>query len=165
MTYLKGSFPAISDLVIAYIIGTLYPPQFDGSQNYTTEYQRAITAVSEAIFTCNTEYIDRGFKNKTYAYEFAVPPGLHGFDIAYTFANGPGSSGVSSYKVAEALQQYIAGFVMTGTPSAKEAGVPQFAMYGDADQEVTFSNDTSIAIMQDGNANPRCSWWQKALYA
>ncbi|KAK5125192.1 hypothetical protein LTR85_000868 [Meristemomyces frigidus] len=153
-----GAWPS----VIEYITEVLYPPNFDGSQaqGYTNQIARAAALVSEAIFTCNTFYLDKAYGNNTFAYLFSVPPALHGFDIAYTYYSGNNAS-VQSTSVAIALQEYITHFAETGSPN--EAGVPYFNMYG-ANATVQDLNITGISEMMDPTANQRCNWWQKALY-
>ena len=61
----------------------------------------------------NTFCLDKAFSNQTYAYQFSVPPGLHGEDVAYTFSNGPAND-VGSDSAAVALQQYITSFASRG---------------------------------------------------
>ena len=156
-----SGLPDISPSALDYISNVLYPPTFDGSMGYKNDYERAAAGVMDAILSCNAYYLDQGFKNKTYFYEFAVPPALHGFDVAYTFANGNPSPGVASPKVAAALQEYITSFVVNGVPTGK--GAPKFPMYG-SDRETIVLNATSIEERMDQVTNRRCAWWQKALY-
>lgn len=150
--------------VLSYVTNTLYPPVFDGSQamNYTNQIGRAAALVSEAVFTCNTFYLNKAFKNETYAYYFSIPPALHGQDIAYTYYNGPNPTEVIAPKIAMALQEYITNFAETGSPN--QAGVPHFQMYGE-DATVQNLNVTGIDEIMDPTANYRCNWWQRALYS
>ncbi|KAK6443576.1 hypothetical protein LTR95_000403 [Oleoguttula sp. CCFEE 5521] len=148
--------------VTNYISSTLYPAVYDGSQaqGYKEIIARAAAFVSELIFTCNTFYLDKAYNNMTYAYFFTVPPALHGFDIPYTYYNGPNPS-VYSATVALALQEYITSFAETGNPN--DNGVPYFNMYGNnATVQTLAIGDIREAI--DPTANARCDWWQKALY-
>lgn len=109
---------------------------------------------------CNTNYLDRAFLNKTFGYQFSVPPALHGQDVPYTFFNGP-SPAVTSDSTALALQEYITSFAENGVPSGK--GIPRFPLYGN-DSQIIDLNVTSITAFKDPSANERCLWWQKALY-
>ena len=72
-----------------YILDTLYPADFSGAQaqGYTNNLDRTSAIIAELAFTCNTYYLDKAFKNQTYAYLFSAPPALHGFDVPYTFYN------------------------------------------------------------------------------
>lgn len=165
------SLAALPD-VVSYITDTLYPPIFDGSQaqNYTNNIARAAAVTSEAIFTCNTYYLDKAYGNDTYAYLFAIPPALHGQDISYTYYNANGSAiagsggtsvGVVAPQIAIALQEYITHFAETGNPNEK--GVPYFPLYGQ-NATVQVLNVTGIREARDPTANYRCDWWQKVLW-
>ena len=121
-----------------------------------------LTAIS-----CNTDYLNRAYGGKTYAYRFSVPPALHGQDIFYTFYNGPNSSEAASLlgnpdqSIAEALQKYIVSFTATGVPSSKN--LPVFPQWGH-DKNLLDLNVTGINVVKDDTANSRCAWWQKAIY-
>lgn len=153
------AFPEVVD----YIVNTLYPPIFDGSQamGYTNQIARTAALISELVFTCNCFWLDQAFGNLTHAYYFTVPPALHGEDVPYTYFNGPNPSAVKNDAVAIALQEYITHFAETGTPN--EAGVKYFPMYG-ANATVQDLNITGISDVMDPAANYRCDWWQKALW-
>lgn len=108
----------------------------------------------------------QAFGNQTFAYQFSVPPALHGQDVPYTFFNGLNSvTGdnvpVQSDATALALQEYITSFAATGVPSGP--GIPRFPLYGNHSTILNL-NATSITEIMDPTANARCLWWQKALY-
>ncbi|KAI8939663.1 hypothetical protein NX059_003420 [Plenodomus lindquistii] len=164
LTQLRSAYPYAPQKSLDYIINTLYPAVFDGSYPYTTEYQRGSLIIAEGVFTCNTNYLSTAYKNQTYSYLFAVPPGFHGQDVAYTYYDGGALApplGVTNRTVAIALQDFIASFAETGAPEAD--GIPQFNMYGE-DAGVLKLNITGIEEVRDSNANARCAWWQKGLY-
>ena len=112
------------------------------------------------LHRCNTYYLDRAYHNQTFAYQFSIPPGLHGQDIPYTFFNGANNIVVSD-STAVALQEYITSFAIKGAPSGPS--LPSFPLYGN-DSEIQDLNVTSITQIKDPVANARCLWWQKALY-
>ncbi|KAL8650817.1 MAG: hypothetical protein Q9210_003601 [Variospora velana] len=145
--------------VVGYIDDVLYPPPSNGTL-YQDDIGRNALSISESVFIYNTLYLDRAFGNQTYAYEFSVPPFLHGQDIPYTFFNGPNTA-VLSDATAPALQVYITSFAENGTPSG--SGIPSFPLYGN-DSTILNLNATSITAMIDRAANEQCLWWQKALY-
>ena len=162
--YLKTTFPSIQPEIATYIETVLYPPEMPGAlgtTGYPDETGRVILTISESTFTCNTYYLDRAFGNKTYAYQFSVPPALHGQDVPYTFFNGPNKA-VKSDATAIALQEYVTSFAIRGEPQVQ--GLPKFPLYGN-DSEIINLNATSITQMVDPVANSRCLWWQKELYA
>lgn len=152
------AFPEVVD----YISGTLYPPVFDGSQaqNYTDQIGRASAMISEVVFTCNTNYLNKAYHNQTYAYFFVVPPALHGSDNPYVFYDGENAR-VTNSSLAITIQKYITNFVLSGKPNSN--GLPAFGVTGNGSLIEQF-NLTSVTRVKDPTANARCNWWQKALY-
>ncbi|KAL8689466.1 MAG: hypothetical protein Q9218_004871 [Villophora microphyllina] len=157
--YVVTSFPDIDPSVASYVENQLYPPA-SNSTLYHDETGRLSLTISESTFVCNTLYLDRAFGNQTFAYQFSVPPALHGQDVPYTFFNGPNTA-VLSDATAVALQEYITSFAETGVPSG--ASLPGFPLYGNNSTIINL-NATSITEIMDPTANARCLWWQKALY-
>ncbi|KAF9701169.1 hypothetical protein EKO04_000475 [Ascochyta lentis] len=161
---LNTAYPHMPNSSVDYITNVLYPSVFDGSQPYTTQYQRASLIISEGVFTCNTYYLSKAYNNETYSYLFAVPPAFHGFDIAFTYFTGGATSllptGVTNRTVAIALQEFITSFAEDGVPEAP--GITKFDMYGE-NASVLRLNITGIDEIRDSNANARCDWWQLAL--
>ena len=162
--YLRTRYPGMSDRIISYILNTLYPAVYDGSQPYTNALDRTIFLITESCFTCNTNQLARAFGNKTYAYQFEVGAALHGFDVDFTFYNGQGSDTTKIppliAPIAEVLQGYITNFVQTGDPNGM--GLPTFPMYGSNGTEVGL-NVTIDSYMADPTNNERCVFWGKAL--
>jgi carboxylesterase type B len=138
----------------------LYPAIFDGSHGYTDEIGRADLIVSEGLFSCNAEYLQRAFNTSAYAYDFSVPPALHGQDVAYTFFEGPAAAVVND-TLALIMQDYLTNFVISGNPNG--AGLVHFPNYGQGKLELDF-NTNSVSLVTDFYDNGRCTWWQKALY-
>lgn len=160
--FIRESFPDVQDSVVGRIISTLYPAVYDGSQPYRNGLDRTILIVSELIFTCNTYYLARAYENKTYNYQFSVPPALHAFDVPYTFYNGSSADPSFNATVAKALQEYLTSFAQDAVPSGE--GLPKFPLYGSSSMEMNL-NISGISPITDPTANPRCLYWQKALYA
>jgi carboxylesterase type B len=160
-TYLRASLAGIPDQVVNYVINTLYPAVYDGSQPYSNGLDRTIFIISEIIFTCNTVYLARADTSSAYKYQFSVPPGLHGSDVPYTFYNGVSEDPSFNATVARALQAYLTSFAQNGVPSAE--GFPTFPVYGSTSTELNL-NISGISTMRDSTDNARCQYWQKALY-
>lgn len=161
--FLQSSFPGITPTILNTITSDLYPEDYNGSMPYTNGLERTFLLIADSIFTCNTHYINKAFKNQTYAYEFQIPPALHGQDVAYTFYDGQGddlSIGLVS-AIAQVQQAYITNFVMTGDPNGP--GVPSFPMQG-MNSSLNAWNVTGVMTITDPTANERCEFWQKALY-
>jgi acetylcholinesterase len=158
-TYLRASLPGIPESVVNYVVNTLYPAVYDGSQPYMNGLDRTILIISELIFTCNTVYLARANTGSTYNYQFSVPPGIHGLDVLYTFNNGEDPT--INATIARALQEYLTSFVQDGEPSGE--GLPTFPIYGPSSTELNL-NISGISTMRDPTDNARCLYWQKALY-
>lgn len=163
-TYLKAAVPSIVDTALEVILDSVYPEIFDGSFDYTDQFERAASIVGEAFFSCNTRYLDAAFGEKSYSYHFnAVNKGFHGEDLTYTFYNGPSAvadGGTVNATVAKALQSYITHFVATGNPNGGVA--PYFPQYGTNSSVQVVAPDDFGTQITDPEDNKRCSWWQSA---
>lgn len=160
--YILYNSPSIPTSVVNYIVKTLYPAKYDGSQPYRSAIERTILFVTETSFTCNAYFLNKAHNNQSYAYQFAVPPSFHGYDVQYTFYNGQPTniSADMVAPVAKALQGYLTNFVMTGNPNGR--GLPPFPMQGN--NASMNSINTTIRAVRDDTSNQRCAWWGKALF-
>jgi carboxylesterase type B len=161
--WVRVSYPGAPQPALDYLTDVLYPPVYDGSEGYTNGIRRAIKITTEGSFTCNTNFINRAYGNQTYAYEFQVPPALHGQDVAYTYYNGQGTNltGLPLFApVAEVLQGYLTNFVKTGNPNG--ANLPYFPMQGN-NASMNGLNVSGTTTETDPTVNERCTWLQKAL--
>ena len=147
------------------ITQVLYPPVFDGSQGYTNQMQRINLTIADAVLVCNARFMDQAsFLPSTYAYEFSVPPAVHGADLSYTFYDFASVAGVNT-TVAEILQGYITRFTETGQPNA-----PTLPSFTSARPGLTVQNLGSdfVGPMQDEGEitqlPERCQFWQEAPY-
>lgn len=157
---LTASFPEVANMTK--VLETLYP-----AEEYPSQFLRGVQLVSDVDFSCTTRYLALALENRTHNYIFAVPPGYHAQDTAYTFFNGDSSTlndGVAvDPALAAALQDYIVGFAATGVPDDNLAGTaPEFPVYGDDLAVVQITNGGIIAG-KDDMANDRCAWWQQAM--
>ena len=161
LNVLDSNFADLPPASLSYITQTLYPPIFDGSRGYTSQFGRVALTISEGLFSCNTNYLARAYGNNTHNYLFSVPPGIHGEDVPYTFyGGGLPNELVIAPSTATALQEYITSFAIQGLPSGP--GLPVFPAYG-SQAQVENLNATSIMQIRDPAANERCLWWQKGL--
>ena len=147
-----------------FITQELYPPIFDGSQGYTNQTERNNLTFSDA-FVCNARFMDQAsFVPGTYAYEFSVPPAIHGADVAYTFYDFGPVSGVNT-TVAEIMQGYLTRFAETGQPNH-----PMLPFFGRARPGLTVQNLGSdfVGPMLDERGikqlSERCRFWQDVPY-
>lgn len=165
--FLEKQLPTLQQPVVDYINEDLYPPVYNGSYSYDSLLERQVLGLGEAIFICNTFYLDKAYGNQTYAYLFDVFPAIHGQDLAYTFYNdgGPDTSDLLfNTSIAVAMQDYITSFAAVGKPTSPSVkGLPMFKMYG-SDADIIEFDTNSIRKAMDPAANQRCDWWQKALF-
>ncbi|KEF54355.1 uncharacterized protein A1O9_09521 [Exophiala aquamarina CBS 119918] len=167
-------FPNVSDQVVEYVATNLYPNNLSGKYNYTTQALRAADTTAEACFLCNTRYLAQALpgivSSKIFKYLFAVQPAIHADDLGYTFYNGNGTLTWEGYpvdgKVALTLQDYIIGFTTSGTPNARALSNNNswFPAYGKNATVLTLNTTQLGQLNIDPQADPRCDWWQKALY-
>ncbi|KAL1859819.1 hypothetical protein Daus18300_009409 [Diaporthe australafricana] len=157
---LTASFPEVTNLTN--VLDTLYP-----ASAYPSDFFRGVQFVGDVDFSCTTRYLALALDNQTHNYIFAVPPGYHAQDTAYTFFNGDTSTlndgvAVDAY-LAHALQDYIVGFAASGVPSENPAGTTlEFPVYGE-DAAVVRITAEGLVVGTDDMANERCAFWQQAM--
>lgn len=160
-TLIKLYFPAISTTNLNYLTNTLFPAIYDGSQPYTTPFERLKLAIADFTFTCSTRWLAAAYDYKTHNYIFSVSPGNHTQDVPYTFYNGPIAI-VKNDTLAVVMQRYLTGFVNNGSPNRR--GLDHWVETGIKGRVLNF-NQTSVDTRLDAQTvNERCAWWQKALY-
>lgn len=157
---LVASFPEVANLT--HMLNTLYP-----AEAYANQFLRGVQLVGDVDFSCTTRYLALALENQTHNYIFAVPPGYHAQDTAYTFFNGDTSTlndGVAvDPAIAAVLQDYIVGFAATGVPADNPAcTAPNFPLYGE-DAAVVQITAQGVIAGKDDMANERCAWWQQAM--
>ncbi|RDW69759.1 hypothetical protein BP6252_08779 [Coleophoma cylindrospora] len=164
--FISASIPGAPAAAVAYIENDLYPPIFDGSQPYTSEYGRAKRVIDDSSFSCNSRYLASAFSNRTWDYYFAIPPGYHGEDVSYTFFNGDTTTlddGLAvQAPVAKRLQSYITMFTKYGDPNGN--GTPFFPVYGANSSSLVLDITNAGTVQKDTVATAYCDWWQKGLY-
>ncbi|PTB63148.1 alpha/beta-hydrolase [Trichoderma citrinoviride] len=157
--------PLITDKDACYVLDTLYPPVYDGSQPYTTDLDRKILMANEMYFATAHQpllqsTISRG--TEVYAWQFSVFPAIHASDIPYTFYDGP-AAGVDPH-VASIMQHAIAGFAKNGVPDAGPLGLASWPEYGKEATTVDLNINSSVVI-SDPTWNNRTLWLAHATWA
>lgn len=155
-TYVATVLQNASPEEVDYISNTLYPPA--GSDTpYTNQYDRVDTFTSEVNVNCNEYGAQVAFNKTGYAYEFAVAPGYHVFDVYSTFFNGPNAFGPPvNVTVATEMQKFFMSYAASGNPN-KANLKPQMPIYGSQHGLLQFS-DTAIKVLKDDAANERCDY-------
>lgn len=95
-----------------------------------------------------------------YAYEFVVPPAIHGSDIPYTFYNGPTPS--VDAPVAAIIQHAIAGFAKNGVPDKRPLGIGSWPRYGSNATTLNLNINSSV-VYSDITWNNRTKSWAEIL--
>ncbi|KAG8525589.1 uncharacterized protein KY384_009233 [Bacidia gigantensis] len=159
-TYLDTNLPAASQEIKDYIFNVLYPPLPQTDLPYTTNSERLQLMRKEQTLSCGSYHIAKAFENKTHNYIFSIPPAIHAQDLAYTYY--PTNPTIGFYpERAVQLQQYLVNFVGKGDPAA--AGQTEWPIWGDQANAVNITVE-GITQVQDDQSNPRCAWWNQALY-
>jgi cholinesterase len=154
------SFNDASNDKINLLMNIYYPAPSDGQNDVLGQITRGRDLVTEALFTCNANYVMRAFGANSYGYVFSVPPSIHAQDLTYTFFNGLDAGLVENATLALIMQDYFTNFAITGNPNGP--GLPYFPDYsGGMTQNL---NLTFINQIPDYLQNERYLWWQKALY-
>ncbi|KAF5259390.1 hypothetical protein FOXYS1_9992, partial [Fusarium oxysporum] len=161
---LQSLFPLASSSTVNYIANILYPPLFNGTSEYTDQIRRITLTVTEAIFTCTTSALGRGYakaNGTSYSYLFDDAMGLHGTDSPFVFYNA--ETATLNQTKAYTLQDYILNFAARGYPDSDVDGLKRPKPYG---ENGTIVEITSTGIFEgvDPADNDRCRWWQLGLY-
>ncbi|EHK46828.1 hypothetical protein TRIATDRAFT_194942 [Trichoderma atroviride IMI 206040] len=156
-------FPLVPKEKFIFMVESLYPPIYDGSYPYTSDVQRAVLMTNEFFFaaaqqTLLQETIHHG--TAVYAYEFAVPPAIHGSDIPYTFYDGPTPNVDAS--VATTIQHAIAGFAKNGMPDTRPLSIGSWPRYGSNATTLNLNVNASV-VYSDITWNNRTKSWADTL--
>lgn len=145
------------------MVESLYPPIYNGSYPYSSDVERAVLMTNEFFFaavqqTLLQETIHHG--TAVHAYEFAIPPAIHGSDIPYTFYNGPTPNVDTS--VATIIQHAIAGFAKNGVPDTSSLSIGSWPRYGSNATTLNLNVNSSV-LYSDITWNNRTKWWAEIL--
>lgn len=165
--------------VLDHIVDDLYPEPSSKTAStlgYYDQTGRAALLIADLVVNCNTFYMNKAYKNQTYAYLFSIPPALHAQDLFWTYYSGAGQAqpqnasvslafgGVTAPDIAIALQSYLTSFAMQGGPNRFQSDkVPRFEKYNKK-ASVKVLKSSGIVDGVDPAANPRCNYWQTAPY-
>ena len=149
------------------ITQVLYPPVFDSSQGYIDQVERNNLTIADGLLVCNARFIDQAdFISPTYAYEWSVPPAVHGADLAYTFYDFGPVTGVNT-TVAEIMQRYITRFAEVGSPNAPTLPFFPPARLASGRAVQNLGSDFVGAMLDERGIQQlpeRCQFWQDPPY-
>ncbi|KAF7335524.1 COesterase domain-containing protein [Mycena venus] len=120
----------------------------------------------ESIFICPTYYLLNAFPGRSFKGEFAIPPGLHGNDVAYYFPGG-GTPPFNNAAFINAFAKSFTSFIINLDPNIKvdpTTITPHWNTFNVSSTEMLFNKTaagapvvqpitTSNALLQ------RCSFW------
>ncbi|KAF7375434.1 COesterase domain-containing protein [Mycena sanguinolenta] len=108
--YSLDLFPSFS-FAQANVVGALYAN--DGNELFQ------VGAVQgESIFICPTYYLLKAFPGRSFKGEFAIPPALHGSDLAYYFPGGVAPP-FNNTEFIDAFAQSFTSFIIHQNPNIK----------------------------------------------
>ena len=163
LAYLQQLIPDATNSTVDHVSNVLYPPIFNGSQQYLTQGAREVHTITDSAFICNTRYIDLAYEHHgARGYFFDVAPGYHAQDLDYTFFND-GDTLQGAYEVnvtlAQQMQRLFTNFAKTGSPDGND--MPTLPLYGK--NSTLWSIQTGLPVFDDA-ATEQCDWWQEAYY-
>jgi carboxylesterase type B len=161
--FLAGLAPLVPTAKINTLADQIYPPDFSGAYPYRNQVERTTLAVGEGLLSCVAFGVNLAYKNQSRSYQFAMFPGVHGEDIAYTFFNGEGIGGFGipiNASVATTMQNWFVDFAMLGAGSGST--ITQVPVYT---SQANVANVTSSGFptVKDPAANQRCRYWLTGL--
>ncbi|PYH46979.1 alpha/beta-hydrolase [Aspergillus saccharolyticus JOP 1030-1] len=162
-TILSDFLPDLAPESLEDIAQTLYPTSSNASAanlGYSDALGRMALTISDAFFTCKNQYLSIALD--TYAYIFDVPPGLHSYDLYFTFYDParPDPS-VVDVDLALAIQDYIISFVREGRPSSLAAAAATSWIPYRAQNQVLNIQAGNISSVPDPVGRDRCQVWWK----
>ncbi|KXN89295.1 Carboxylesterase 4A [Leucoagaricus sp. SymC.cos] len=168
--YLTNMFPEMTKQQIADGVNVYESAGLGG----VIEQARAI--MSEAIFVCPTYFLIKAVRGRGFKGEFAVPPALHGDDVAYYFANSPVAKlqtpPFANIEFTDDFSQLFMNFVLSLDPNVKwDSGntTPDWPRWSEDGRDEMVFNRTSGVV---GKEEPvidvrrseegvlrRCAYW------
>ncbi|KAF7344320.1 Carboxylic ester hydrolase [Mycena sanguinolenta] len=120
----------------------------------------------ESIFICPTYYLLNAFPGRSFKGEFAIPPGLHGEDIAYYFPGGVAPP-FNNPAFIDAFAQSFTSFIVNQDPNLKvdpTTITPHWNAFDNLYTEMLFNktadNEPVVQpIFASGDLLERCAVW------
>ncbi|KAG1838521.1 Alpha/Beta hydrolase protein [Suillus subalutaceus] len=138
--YVKTLFPNFGSAQVAGAV-TMY-------QNYESDVTQANLVMSDSIFLCPTYYLLSVLGERAWKGEFAIPPGLHGTDIAYYFTSYEGGPPYNNSQFITAFSNSFMAMAMLDTPDDRYTPgdiTPSWTSWQSNMTEMKF-NETSAGV-------------------
>jgi carboxylesterase type B len=131
----------------------------------TTIFQKN-AIYGESVFICPSYVMMRAFPNNAFKSEFAIPPALHGNDVAYYFPNG-NAPAFANPQFDAAFSESFLDFARSLSPNTKfdKSNItPAFPLWNGSN-EMLFNKTTANApdirqIQTSAALLSRCSFWE-----
>ncbi|KAF7334309.1 COesterase domain-containing protein [Mycena sanguinolenta] len=144
-------------------VGALYAN--DGNELFQVD-----AVQGESIFICPTYYLLNAFPGRSFKGEFAIPPGLHGNDVAYYFPGGVAPP-FNNIAFIDAFARSFTSFIINQDPNIKvdpTTITPQWNTFDILHTEMLFNktadtNEPVVHAITTSNALlERCAFWLSA---
>ncbi|KAJ6582727.1 Alpha/Beta hydrolase protein [Mycena vulgaris] len=119
----------------------------------------------ESIFICPTYSILNAFQRRSFKGEFAIPPGLHGDDLAYYFPGGL-TPPFNNTDFINAFAQSFTSFIINLDPNIKvdpTTITPQWDLFEVKNTEMLFNMTAGVPVVQPITTSDalleRCQFW------
>ncbi|KAG2358500.1 Alpha/Beta hydrolase protein [Suillus spraguei] len=134
-------------------------------QKYGSNINQADLVVGDSMYVCPTYYLLSAFGERAWKGEFAIPPGLHGYDIPYYF-----TSELPSYNNSQFITSFSNSFMamaMFETPDHRYTPgdiTPSWSSWQDGLTEMKFNKTFAGApdvhtFKTDSALLERCAYW------
>ncbi|KAJ7651129.1 Alpha/Beta hydrolase protein [Roridomyces roridus] len=132
-----------------------------------TDLFQADAIQGESIFICPTYYMLHAFPGKSFKGEFAIPPGLHGNDVAYYFPGGVAPP-FNNTDFINAFAQSFTSFIINLDPNDKVSNTitPSWNEYVLGNTEMLFNKTNAtpgLPVVQPFGTSAalleRCQFW------
>ncbi len=164
--YLQGLMPSLPTSKVNTLASTIYPPDFSGTQPYTTQIGRTKLAIAEGLIDCFSFGTNLAYSNTSRGYMFSIFPGIHAQDTSYTFYSGEATDGLGipiDSDAAVTMQRWFVDFAVKGFGSGSAAG--QLPVYTAQANVVNITGGGGFPVVRDPAANARCRFWLEGLTA
>jgi len=165
---LNSNFPFANLTTRDQLVSYYPPPPVSG--RYQTEFDRISNLIGEYAISCNTRYIAQAYAGMTYSYQYSIPPGLHGQDLALAFWR-PELNASTLEPYATVYQSYLTSFVRSGNPNT-------YRLEGTTPKSIEFPKTTvgqyvkvldidlpGFSVITDEHVpKDRCAWWQSGVW-
>lgn len=175
------NFPNATEATRAKIVNELYPaPRLFGE--FSSHFERLNHMLQEFVVTCNTRFLVEAYKGKSWSYVFSVPPGIHAFDLIFTFFRTDLNIGdfqidfdfpfISGNNLMTGWQSYFTSFVRAGNPNTHRQvfALPFTKNWPLSDVKSNGISALDVNILgfdveTDTDAGNRCDFWKAGAWA